>query len=216
MSQIGFHAFLPDNILKSKAGIVANLNDYFDEILENLAQDIIFDGYDPAELPDETLSLLILGKITIDKGWLRDLSTISRYRDIELSYSSAEKKLELNFAIQFEFLQFTYDYVTELPLMTIRGEVEGKVEHVKIESALSFDFHTYHVALDYFNIMDTGKISIKFSGEGLVDWVTNAMTSVITTFLHPLILGIVQNVTKGPLQNSIDAINEAINNLINQ
>ncbi|XP_028139255.1 uncharacterized protein LOC114333563 [Diabrotica virgifera virgifera] len=200
---------------KNSAGnITAVLNEFLDKVLENMENFIINHGYDPMQIPDTALNLPITGSITLKKGWLRDLAMIKRYKDTGVVYSSEEKKLKMIFSLQFEELQFVYHYITQYLLLRIEGEVEGKIEDVIIQAALSFDFHTYNATLDNFDIMNTGSIDIEFSGNGLIDWLTNAMTGVVTAFLHPLILSIIQNIFKGTLGSLVDAVNEIIHEIL--
>ncbi|KAJ8957614.1 hypothetical protein NQ314_006517 [Rhamnusium bicolor] len=81
-----------------------------------------------------------------------------------------------------QVLKFTYQYRTKVLLLSISGGADGRVQNVKVNVNLSFDFANYHASLDQFDIKDTGKISLKFTGNGLVDWITNTMTSVVTLF----------------------------------
>ncbi|CAG9829934.1 unnamed protein product [Diabrotica balteata] len=200
---------------KSSSGnITAELNEFLDKVLENVGNYIINHGYDPFPIPDTVLNLPITGSITLKKGWLRDLSMIKRYKDTDVIYSSAEKKLKMVFSLQFQELQFVYNYITNYLLLTIKGDVEGKIENVIIEAALNFDFNTYNATLDNFDIMNTGSIDIHFSGNDLIDWLTNMMTGVVTAFLHPLILSIIQNVFKGTLSDLVDAVNEIIHGIL--
>ncbi|CAG9829933.1 unnamed protein product [Diabrotica balteata] len=200
---------------KNSAGnITAVLDEFIDKVLENVGNYLINYGYDPCQIPDTVLNLPITGTITLKKGWLRDLAMIKRYKDTEVVYSSEEKKLKMIFSLQFEVLQFAYHYITHYLLFTIEGEVEGKVENVIIQAALSFDFNTYNATLTNFDIMNSGSIDIHFSGHDWIDWLTNAMTAVITTFLHPLILSKIQNIFKGTLCGLVDAVNEIIHEIL--
>lgn len=56
------------------------------------------------------------------------------------------------------------------------------------------------------------KISLKFTGNPLVDWMTNLFTSVITTVLHNVIISIAESVLRGNVEAAIDQINDYIQN----
>uniref|UniRef100_A0A6P7G2H9 Uncharacterized protein LOC114333561 n=1 Tax=Diabrotica virgifera virgifera TaxID=50390 RepID=A0A6P7G2H9_DIAVI len=199
---------------KSSGNITAVLNEFIDKVLENAGNYLIDHGYDPCHIPDTVLHLPITGTVSLKKGWLRDLAMIKRYKDTDVVYSSEERKLKMIFSLQFEELQFVYHYITHYLLFNIEGEVEGTIEDVIAQAALSFDFNNYNATLDNFDIMNTGSIDIHFTGHEWIDWLTNAMTAVVTTFLHPLILSIIQNIFKGTLCGIVDAVNEIIHKIL--
>lgn len=56
------------------------------------------------------------------------------------------------------------------------------------------------------------KISLKFSGNGLVDWMVNIFTKLVTTVLHDLVIKIVQNVITSNVDEIIDLVNSILGN----
>lgn len=54
------------------------------------------------------------------------------------------------------------------------------------------------------------KISLKFSGNALRDWMVNIFTKLVTTVLHDLVMKIVQNV----IILNIDEIIDFVNNIL--
>ncbi|KAG5874040.1 hypothetical protein JTB14_021768, partial [Gonioctena quinquepunctata] len=188
--------------------IIAVIDEYGDEIIEHIRQIIIRNGFDPVELPNDTLKLIPLGSCTLSDGWLQNLSLLSRDKDIEITYSSSRRIVELEIPIKFDALMFSYNYVTKVFPLTLRGGIEGKLSNVKVNIILSYNTRTSRAHLDKFDITKTGGISIRFTGNALLDWISNAMSSVITLFLKPIILNIVDWILKGSLDSMVDTINE--------
>ncbi|XP_050309180.1 uncharacterized protein LOC126745391 [Anthonomus grandis grandis] len=170
------------------------LNPLLDELLVNVKDALIRNGMDPMDLDDETLQLLgIVGSIKLTNGMLQDTSTVAREGDVVVSYNSNTKRLTFNLPLTFKVLLFTYKYTTRVTLLTISGDVQGKIDDVSMNLVVAFDANTKTFVLDDLSLKNSGKITVKFTGNGLVDWLTNAMTAVITTVLHPLIVAILES-----------------------
>ncbi|XP_066255351.1 uncharacterized protein [Euwallacea similis] len=188
------------------------MNSMTDELLGDLRQILIRQGMDPLDLEDETLQLLgIVGSMKLTNGWLQDLSTILRYEDIIVSYNSANKTITFLLPLSFRDLLFTYDYVTRVLLFSVSGDVNGKIENVHMDLTLTYDAINEFILTDI-NMKDSGKVTVKFTGNSLVDWCTNAMTAVVTTVLHPIIIKILQNNVESIGNEIVTEINKYINN----
>ncbi|KAJ8956945.1 hypothetical protein NQ318_014364 [Aromia moschata] len=194
--------------------IVAIIDDYADKVFENIEELIIHQGLDPVELEDTSLKLIPTGTIALSSGYLQNLSTLKRNGDVTVTYYSSSSTLEINVPIKFETLTVSYEYLTKILLLRIKGEAHGKVENLNIDVRLGFNFTTYEASLDNFDIGNTGKLSLIFTGNGLVDWIVNIMTTVVTTFLKPVILNMTKSVIRGGLQAALDAINSYIHSII--
>ncbi|XP_023018155.2 uncharacterized protein [Leptinotarsa decemlineata] len=190
--------------------IIAVIDEFGDKIISHIQKLIMRNGLDPVELPSESLKLIPWGNMALSDGWLQNLSTLSRNTDIKVIYRSSRRSLELQVPVKFDALKFTYDYNTHVFPLSISGGVEGRLNDVKINIILSFDFKGFKAHLDDFDIRNSGSISIRFTGHGLIDWITNAMTSVVTLFLKPVILNIVDWLLKDSLDSIVDFVNKAI------
>ncbi|CAG9769813.1 unnamed protein product [Ceutorhynchus assimilis] len=189
------------------------MNPTIDEAIDKLRAYFISCGFDPLELDDQKLQLLgIIGSIKLTSGWLQDISTISRNDDVIVSYNSATKKVAFTLPLKFNVLLFTYKYVTRVTLLKIKGDVLGKIQDVVMNLNLIFDGSTGKFVLKSVSMKDSGKITVKFSGHSLVDWITNAMTSVITEVLHPLLISMLQSGAMSVGNDITDAVNEYIKN----
>ncbi|XP_018579808.1 uncharacterized protein LOC108917603 [Anoplophora glabripennis] len=195
-------------------GITAVVDDYVDKVLVYIRSAILRSGLDPAKLDDATLNLIPTGTIDLTSGWLQDMSTIARDGSTTVGYDSSTKIMSVYLPIKLNALLATYKYHTKVLLLSIKGDVNGKIEDLRINVKLSFDYTTYQASLDLFDITDSGRISLKFTGNDLVDWITNTMTSVVSLFLHPIIIRIVQSIVKGGLESTVDEINELLNSIL--
>ncbi|XP_018579816.1 uncharacterized protein LOC108917609 [Anoplophora glabripennis] len=194
--------------------ITAVINDYADDVFEKVQKLIIRTGLDPVEIPDQLLKLFPTGTINLTRGWLEDTSTITRYNDVVVTYRSSMKKVTFTIPIKFDTLMFIYKYYTKVLLLNAEGDVQGKMANVRANISLSFDFETYVASLDTFDITDTGRVSLTFSGNGLIDWITSSMTSVVSIFMHPIIIRIIQSMVKGGLDKTVEVINETIKDVL--
>lgn len=183
------------------------INAIVDGILENLKDIIIRGGMDPMELEDNDLKFP-LGNIHLSFGFLQDLSTIKRYDDVIISYHTSTKKVTFLLPLSFQDLLLTYRYKTRVTLLSITGDMIGKLDDVKLY--LEISYHNGYLSLGDLSMRDSGRFSVKFSGNGLVDWITNAMTTVVTTVFHPLVIRIVENFVKSAGEDLVQAVNDYI------
>lgn len=117
--------------LETESGhIEANVTDYALELLANVQKLIIQDGLDPLELSDQYINLIDLGYVNITDGWLQQLSTITLSGDVIAKYSMSTHILEITLPIAFDNLLISYDYHTQVLLLSIEGTVDAQVQNV--------------------------------------------------------------------------------------
>nr|CAI5832111.1 unnamed protein product [Callosobruchus analis] len=121
-------------------------------------------------------------------GWLQDLATIARLNNVIASYKSQTRTLKIALPLQFDSLAFSYKYDRHA-VFHHKGTVQGKIEKVKIDCQLSYNYATYKVKLDKFDIRDSG------------------------FFLHPIVLDVIQLIVKNPIQHMVDGVNDAISKI---
>lgn len=185
----------------------AIIDEFLDRLLENVKVIIIKNGIDPTSLPDERVNIGI-GHTDLTEGQLNDTSTIQRYEDATISYDEGSRQLTAEMVLRFEDLKFIYKYHTKVTIISMTGHLHGDIEHIHIHVKLGFDFNEYKMFVDSIDFKHTGDINITFSGNGAVDWIINAMSKVLTTILHDLILSIVKNIVESPINALVDAINK--------
>ncbi|XP_076254884.1 uncharacterized protein LOC143192930 [Rhynchophorus ferrugineus] len=192
----------------------ADVTNYTQQILDNLKPIIIEQGLDPLELPDEAIDLLIGGSVTLTNGWLEDFSTIGVYDTVKLSYNNETNIIDLTLPLSFDELMISYDYKTKVLLLTISGDVKAKISDVKLSLHLGFDFNSYEAFVDEIDVKNSGSISFDFSGLGLLDWVIEAMSTVLTILFHDIILGVINAIIYNPVENVVENLNEKINEFL--
>ncbi|XP_066258637.1 uncharacterized protein [Euwallacea similis] len=206
---------LPDIDLDTLQDIdTATLNDFVDLILPQVNKIILEAGMDPVTVPDETVDLKI-GTSHLTEGNLTNLATIERYEDVTLSYDHDAKKLDIEFILTWQDIHLTYKYHTKVPLISISGHVIADVKNLKVHMKLGCDLNAYHIVIDGLDFKHTGTIKLKFKGNSLVDWITNAMTTVFSTIFHNLILNIVKKVAMDPMEEIVEVLNEIIDRILN-
>nr|CAH7743878.1 unnamed protein product [Callosobruchus chinensis] len=57
------------------------------------------------------------------------------------------------------------------------------------------------------------RISVHFTGQGPIDWITDALVNALSFFLHPVVLDIIQLVVKSPIEHIVNGVNDAINKI---
>lgn len=191
-----------------------NITDYALEILHNVASFIVRKGYDPMELSDEYLNLLV-GSLSLNNGWLQDLSTVTFSDDVIVKYSRDSKILDLTLPLAFKTLLIDYDYkATAVLIFSLTGTVNAKVSDLKLDLHMGFNFSEYHAFVDNLDVKNSGKIDLTFTGLGLLDWIIDMMSSALTTLFHTLILSIADLVIYIPVQSVVNAINDGIDGLL--
>ncbi|KAF7287567.1 hypothetical protein GWI33_005930 [Rhynchophorus ferrugineus] len=173
----------------------ADVTNYTQQILDNLKPIIIEQGLDPLELPDEEIDLLIGGSVTLTNGWLEDFSTIGVYDTVKLSYNNETNIIDLTLPLSFD-------------------ELMAKISDVKLSLHLGFDFNSYEAFVDEIDVKNSGSISFDFSGLGLLDWVIEAMSTVLTILFHDIILGVINAIIYNPVENVVENLNEKINEFL--
>jgi len=183
------------------------MNDYLDKILDNVRTLIIDNGFDPTSIPDLLNINFGIGHTDLTEGQLNDTSTLTRFENATLSYDNVSKQLIADMLLRFEDLKFIYHYHTMVTFISMTGHLHGDIEHVHINIRLGIDFAQYKVFVDTINFKHTGEIKLRFSGNAAIDWITNAMSWVLTGMLHDLILNIVKNIIADPINSVVEAIN---------
>ncbi|CAH0557912.1 unnamed protein product [Brassicogethes aeneus] len=196
-----------------ESGTSAVINNYTDRLLLNIGKFIVHSGMDPMELPELNQKLIPVGHFYLTEGWLQDTSTIGRYGDVIVSYSH-DKKFSIEMPLLFDDLQLTYNYKVKVGLVSYKGEVLGKIKNLKMKAILDFDFNTYQASLKKFDMTKTGTLTLKFTGNVLVDWLVNAMSSAVSLLLHPIITRIMTNLVKLPLESVVSMVNNLINSIL--
>lgn len=118
--------------------------------------------------------------------------------------------LNLRLPLTFDLVDLNYDYLAKIMDLGPTGGLEGKIRDLTIMIDITIDIKSMEIILQNFDITDAGKITVHFSGHPLVDWLTNALTSLATRLLHDVAVNVVENKVGGMLEKAIDRINNSL------
>ncbi|KAJ8956930.1 hypothetical protein NQ318_014349 [Aromia moschata] len=196
--------------------VVAKLNDFIDQVFENIKEQVANSSTNSLSVPNLSLKLDDNGgQLNLTNGLLEDIFYLKRNGDVELEYNVDENVLNLTLPIQLDDVKYHFNYDTKVVLLHVVGGLHGTIKNVKIDISLSFDLNTFHAALVHYDMNDTGSITISFTGNSVVDWLLDAISAVITTILHPLIVDILQKAISGVISNIVETINNAVDGIFN-
>ncbi|KAJ8957615.1 hypothetical protein NQ314_006518 [Rhamnusium bicolor] len=156
----------------------------------------------------------LTASISLSNGLLHGVSTIKRSDDVEVTYSSTARKLELHLPIVFSNLNFTYDYHLIILLIGPKGSMTGKIKNFKMDLRISFDFNTYQAKVESIKTTDTGHVDLIFHGNAILDLVVNILSEFVTTILHPLIVLVIEGIVKSVANEVVDAVNVFIDGVL--
>ncbi|XP_060518116.1 uncharacterized protein LOC132696952 [Cylas formicarius] len=194
---------------------VAYLNDFMDDLVANIVITIETTGLDNITLPDQDDISIGVGKLNLLEGSMSGLNTMTRYEDATLTYNRDTNKVAFEMILRFQEIAFIYKYHSKVLFISSTGHVHGTVSKAKIHVKLGFDMANYAAFVDTIDLSKTGTISVKLSGNSGIDWLTNAFSTITTTILHPLILSMVTNAVKGPINSLVGSINDVIQSALN-
>ncbi|VEN35961.1 unnamed protein product [Callosobruchus maculatus] len=186
--------------------ITANLNTFANQVIQNFGNVFIRYGLDPVELPNTHFRWLTW-EFNLTTGWLEDLSTISKGGDALATYNSRTRTINIEIPLKFDSLMFSYKFDRHF-IFHHRGDVFGKVENIKIDCQISFNYGTYQLKLDHFQIKDKSKLSVHYSGDGIIHWVTETLINFTIGFLHYPLIHIIESNVRRPLEDMIITVNK--------
>lgn len=95
------------------------------------------------------------------------------------------------------------------------GGLDGRLEDFSMYIDILLDLEGLELILQDFEVVSVGKLSLKWSGHGLVDWFINIITKVATTFLQGIITGIIEGTLENIIEDTLNAINADLQNFLN-
>ncbi|XP_030755170.1 uncharacterized protein LOC115881707 [Sitophilus oryzae] len=193
--------------------ITAVINDYADQLLENIYTYSVNKGFDTIALDDYD-NWFLTASVTLTNGTLGGLTNIQRSDDVVVTYTSSSKLLDVTIPITFKKIYFQYHYHVIVLLIGPEGTMTGKIRDLSMELKLSFDFNEYQATYTKASIKSSGHIDVTFDG-GLVEIVVNILSELATTILHPLIVLVIEGEINNVLGKVVENINESISNILN-
>nr|CAH7717722.1 unnamed protein product [Callosobruchus chinensis] len=146
-------------------------------------------------------------EFNLTTGWLEDLSTISKGGDALATYNSRTRTIDIVIPLKFDSLMFSYEFDRHF-IFHHRGNVFGKVENIKIDCQISFNYGTYQLKVDHFQIKDKSKLSVHYSGNGIIHWVTETLINFTIGFLHSPLIHIIESSVRHPMEDMIITVNK--------
>lgn len=189
---------------------VAYLNEYVDDVLDNLNIWLNATGNDPISLPgfEESFRWTVFkGWIALDKGWLRGLSTLKRIGDSTVQYKYPY--LQTHISLSFTNLTFDYHYEAKFMGLGPGGTVNGNVTDSIFTVDLSLNMVRIRTKLNKFKLNSLGDVSIRFDF-GVVGDMANILIEVITPLVKPIIRMVLENYLTDGLNYFIDYGNNVV------
>ncbi|XP_068201166.1 mite allergen Lep d 7-like [Palaemon carinicauda] len=188
------------------------LNNLIDMILNMVDQSILDSGLDPAHLPDAVLkfeeTVMFVkwhGEASAYNGTLSGMSSVHRLGESEYVFDDKGRAIGATTTISMNVMEGYYKYVAQFMELGPAGDIELRIEGIRLTLTTALDEHLCVFSLKELNIDNIGNISIKIHGLGLLDWITNAFVSlianVVEVFLRNIIESQVKNIMNGVLDN---------------
>ncbi|KAF2889627.1 hypothetical protein ILUMI_16546 [Ignelater luminosus] len=130
------------------------------------------------------LLITYTGKMKLENGWMQGLATLERVDDCSIEPSG--KKMLLKLSLTFTDLLFNYDYTAKLMGIGPKGGIDGSLRNAKFTIIVSIDTDTCEAQLEEYKLNRQGKMSVKFTGNPLADFLMNILSTAVTTFLWPV------------------------------
>merc|ERR1711892_595557 len=177
----------------TRSGDCAEADAYIDEVLANVAQMVVDQGLDPAELPGGKISfsqdlgiITIHGSARYDQGHFNGLSTIHRtggLRDARAGYHVAAELqgIEVGASAEVKFSSLDIYFEASMPLDQSSG-----------------------LQLTKFEITNVGHIDVSVSGLGPLDWILGKLVGAIADTVKDWIIPLIEGPIKDILQDIID------------
>ncbi|XP_044746504.1 uncharacterized protein LOC123308044 [Coccinella septempunctata] len=197
--------------------ITAIVNSYADKILRNIDQYMAIQKFDPMAMPDiseKFEKFFVSGEFTLNQGVMTDASTLHRDGACTVSYNKSSEILVVDIPLAFTDLKFKYSYRVKYMKIGPTGTADGQVTNLRMRVVLSADLNTFLMKLNKYDIVNAGKMSLKFHGNLVYDWLLNLMTSASTIAVKPIILTLVEVIVKGTLKSLITTINNLVQEIL--
>lgn len=193
----------------------ANINDYIDKELPNIAQFLLDSGMDPVALPDDVqsfsaegpLGITWHGEVGLFEGSLWGLSQVVRAGDAFLDYS--ERIFKVNLTLGFENVGLSYGFECQLMDIGPKGTLYGTVHELEVFAEFSLDLTNVDspvVTLNQLYFSNDGTLEITIEGIGL-DLLDNVIADIVASLFDGVILDAIEDKARDVVQNALDGLN---------
>ncbi|XP_013144711.1 PREDICTED: uncharacterized protein LOC106108163 isoform X2 [Papilio polytes] len=200
-------------------GQTANINEYIDNTVQMLVPFIQNKGLDPMTLPDvsegfkvKPLWITYSALLKLHDGTMTGLVNLSRSGDQKVNYFA--KMLRVKLQLRFEDLEFKYRYLVKVMNIGPTGGIVGSLNRLDVVADVLIDFNNDEIQLQQLSLTNIGRLRVKLTGNGLVDWLVNPVVSVFLRIFDSTIIKEVGVIIRGVVQNAITDINANLKDTI--
>lgn len=201
--------------------LTAEINEWADKLFTNVDKLMIKKHFDPIVMPEvhEEIDYYISScYYSLWNGQLTGPATLGRDGHALITYNKTDKQLKFAIPLAFQHLDFEYRWAVKLIwFVGYNGIAGGDVKNLEMRIAVGINFDTFMLSLIEYKVVDSGHITINFSGlPFLWSWWVYAIANASTAALNRIILNMVENMVKEPLGQMITVLNTVIQGILHK
>ncbi|XP_046656849.1 uncharacterized protein LOC124349943 [Daphnia pulicaria] len=194
---------------RARSGEAGNANEYMDEVLVLVREQIVLLGYDRIQLPDGDFSFTwdaypgVNGGVFLHDGLATGLETIHRVGDATLSNTDTVIFFESDCGIN----NGAFGYAISILFMDIgpTASMTGTADYINFYFHSTIDILSGIVVVDVFDLKKIGHISTDIQGLGIFNWLAEIIVDFALNLLKPFFKELIE----GPLTNLINVVLQA-------
>nr|CAH0107403.1 unnamed protein product [Daphnia galeata] len=191
---------------RARSGEAGNANDYMDEVLALVREEIVFLGYDRIQLPDGDFSFTwdaypgVNGGVFLHDGLATGMETIHRVGDATLSNTETVIFFESDCGIN----NAAFGYAISILFMDIgpTASMTGTADYINFYFHATVDILSGIVVVDVFDLKKIGHISTDIKGLGIFNWLAEIIVDFTLNLLKPFFKELIE----GPITNLINVV----------
>ncbi|XP_053979763.1 uncharacterized protein LOC128876942 isoform X2 [Hylaeus volcanicus] len=191
--------------------VSVNINELFDKLLPMIRRIIQNESLDPLEMDDvnEKLNgpLVHNGVLSMTKGSLKGLGSITRVSDVILTYEN--KILTLDMSLRLPTLNLNYDYFFKYGIVSRKGSFVGRFSNVDLRVVLGLDMVKYKLIFDSFKVIKISNINVELQGH-VFDKVLNSVIKALIPRFSKDVINAVELRGSATIRNLVAEINSKL------
>ncbi|XP_068083378.1 mite allergen Lep d 7 [Anabrus simplex] len=210
---------LPDeNLLKEfrnlTRGMTVIANKYIDDILVLAREHITQNNLEQVPVSNfgtgfskKILFITWHGNFTAEKGWARDLATITRTSDMTLSYDKGTLSVFGSLGLRdlkVGFDQYFAKFMNIGPSGTLRATTGYNSVFIRAAIQLGINSTT---SLENLRVDNIDEIDVKVTGLGILNWLTSKIVTWVLGFYNESIRKVVRQQLLNPLYHVLNDVN---------
>ncbi|XP_036148710.1 uncharacterized protein LOC105828770 isoform X2 [Monomorium pharaonis] len=173
-----------------------NMNVIVDILLKKAINYIKRNGKSIIKIPDITetynMGLGMKCRFETDNGTFENLSTLKRTEDAIVSNIEKTYVIQTGFGLSTAKFNYNY-YKLTVGLITLRGNILGTIDELAIATKVIINYDkTCDVKLEYVKVTKVGKINLKMTGLGPLNYLTSKILTWLTSRWQNRIVKIVE------------------------